>query len=66
MYDVIAINTLTTNDTYIKINNVSVDIQTARELAVALPESMDAKIIDSLKTELAIKLNNKLKGFTNE
>lgn len=63
MYDVIAITNVKFNNTYIKMNDESMDIKTARKLVGALPESMDAKIVDDLKTELAITLNNELKGF---
>ena len=64
MYNVIGIGNITkVGQSYIKMNTNSMDIATARDLVKALPETMEPKIIDELKTELAIKLNNKLKGF---
>lgn len=63
MYDVIAITNIDWKDTYIKLNDESMDIETARDLVKALPEILEPKIIDECKTELAIEKNNILKGF---
>ena len=66
MYNVIAINNDSKNPTYVTMFTESVDIKTARNFVSTLSESKDAKIIDEGKIDLAIKKNNKLKGFTAE